>query len=364
MKSFLQLRVPIAISFIIVLLALTLSWRNHLTITRLRNTHQTLLTQTSAAGITPTDPLPVSTRQPKKNPLQEAERVAARFIAYGRDMKGIYHEGHIQELDQATRDRMAIQMNEVIALNGKQLEHLIALISKDSTITEDVRLNLLQFSLTRLGTLHPQIALDLLCTPPLKDQLGGGYSRSIAENIANIWNAQAPDAFLDWFRENRTALPPNATTSILYGLSLARSVTTPLELFPFLKEFSPDPAGYFPHILQKSTLTLSDRHECLTQIRELAETLPDPKKRKKYLLDNNRALILGQTNHGADFETATAFATSGIFTPDDLEFLWNPAICDLSYNIKKEDTGRWIDWLQKNFPDGKADHRIKQLLKR
>ena len=72
MKSFLQLRVPIAISFIIVLLALTLSWRNHLTITRLRNTHQTLLTQTSAAGITPTDPLPVSTRQPQKNPLQDA----------------------------------------------------------------------------------------------------------------------------------------------------------------------------------------------------------------------------------------------------------------------------------------------------
>ena len=363
MKKFLQRRVHISISIAIILIALTLSWRNQRTIDTLRTAQESLLTQAHSSGINLTDPLPLSSRSSAKDPLREAERVAANFIAYGRDMKGIYNEYYVAQLPPAARQRMIAQMDEIIALNGKQLEHLISTIQNAPGLDEEVRRNLLQFSLTRLGALQPAVALAIINTSPLFEEMGG-YSRSIVETITTTWNAQAPDAFLSWLRKNHPTLPPATTSTITSQLSLGLSVTAPLDLFPFLQEFSPTPANYFPHILQKSTLSLADRHECLSQIRELAHTLPDPKERAEFLQKNNRALILGQLNHEADFETSTAFATSGVFTPDDLEILWNPAICDLSYHIKEEDTPRWIDWLQETFPDGQADRRIKQLLER
>lgn len=141
-------------------------------------------------------------------------------------------------------------------------------------------------------------------------------------------------------------------------------VDQPIETIDLISEFSENPHSYFPHILQKNDLTVTERTEALTRIRSMADNLQDPAEKENFLRENTFALLVGQKGHAGDFQKAIETMEAANLSIEDLEPIWNPAINDLDAYIIEAQTGDWILWLQDTIPAEKSEQRVRQLLER
>jgi len=362
MTRFLQSRVPTFVTVTILAAALSLTAKLQKDRKVLLAQKESLVEKARTQGFTPGDPIPLSTRRTDEDPLKKAERITANFIAYALRFKGDFAESEINKLDQATRDGLITQMDEVMALNHHQIAHLLAIIAATPDLN-GIRGDLLRFAINRLNDLNPFTALNLLKDNSLLTEHLGSYAAHIARSASASWCLQNPDQALAWLRQSRHDLPDDFVKSVASSLLHHQATQDPLGVFPLLHEFAQNPTDYFPYIFRERNLTIDECQQAFPEIRKLAEDL-DPEKRQEFLRESARALVLGQIAHQADFETATAIASSSIFTPDELEFLWNPGKADLEYKIRLEDTPRWITWLQSTFPPEQSNLRVRDLIER
>ncbi len=341
-----------------------ISWKNHGDLTQLREERDSLVSLTIERKIDLEADVPLSSRTLKPKTVRDIDGIAKDFIAYAIEFKDYYRDREIQKLDQASRDRMIGQMDEMMNLNPNELKRLIDIISLEPNIPANTRTALLQFSINRLAESHPFEALSLVVgTPEMLAQLGG-HSRRILEQHLSKLAVNQLDQTKSWLRKHAETMPPDLMESSAYFIARTVVQSNPMETFAIAKEFNKKPEGYFPHIFQNRPLTQEDRSEFLPALREVATGIKDETKRAKFLKKNMAALILGQKSHTAGFEESTAWIAQGHHTDEELEIIWNPAIKDLGYHIKHEETGKWILWLQDTFAPEKSKGRVDQLLER
>ena len=284
-------------------------------------------------------------------------------MAYGVEFQTVYNDDQVSQLDQATRDGMIAQMDDIISLNQKELQRLIEIISAEPDFDQRVRVSLLTFAFHRWCEKDkPEALLFFTQSPQLAEQIGRSLQNLIG-NTVRLWTDQEPDEAISWIRDSRNQFTDGILDSIAYPFIKSIVRQRPIETFDLVNEFSKKPHSFFPVIFQDNDLSITERTQALTRIRKMAESLEESAAREKFLFENTKALVLGQKNKQGDFQAAIDTIAANQLKIDDLEFIWNPAITDLGYHIKDEQTGEWITWLRENIPAEKSDRRVKQLLK-
>ena len=364
MKGWLSIRVPIALTIILSLILVVIAWSNQMQLKQVRKEHLNLLNHAESLGLDPDNPVLTSQRTRSIEAPEDIEALAREFIAVGIDFNNCHNDELFSQLDAQSKDRVITQVNRVLSLNQKGLQQLIELIIAEPELDKAVRMKLLNFTLLRWAELNPSNALAFLVQSP---QLGSQLDRSMRSLLTRMvtsWTKEAPDDIIAWLDKDHEQLDPKNRSSILYHLTRAIVVERPLETFELINKHSEKPHSYFPVIFRNNELAVAERIEILRRVQEMAPELDSPEAKEKFLTKNLKALVLGQKNHHGDFQTAIDMIKAADLQTDDIEFIWNPAINDLGYYIKDEQTGEWINWLRDSAPEEKSARRIKQLFER
>lgn len=364
MTRWLSIQVPLVITIVPGLILFGIGWSIHDQITQLKQDHQALIHHAESLGLDPSSPSPLSTRRRSIDRNREVDQIARDFIAIGIEFENCVNDYRFSQLDTDSRKRVTAQVNHVLSLNQKELQQLIEIIVAQPDLDYSVRRTLLTFTLQRWTELNPSKALDFLVrSPEIAEQLESNF-RPIVSQLAGSWAEDSLEDVTAWFRKSQPILTKATQHAVTHYLAYKIGIERPLETFDLVNEFSEDPHSYFPAILRKNKMSVAERSESLARIREMAKDLQEPAARERFLSKNLQALVIGQKGSQGDFQTAIDTIEANDLKIENLEFIWNPSVptLGLGYYIKEEQTGEWINWIQKSIPEKQGEQRIRQLL--
>ncbi|MES2439881.1 MAG: hypothetical protein V4584_12465 [Verrucomicrobiota bacterium] len=355
------MRIPIAITALIIVSAAGLGWHNRQALASLRAEHRKLTGLATARGIFSDSAGNVRiTKLSRKDGTAEAKRVAVDFIAYSMEMKS--SGKNPSSPDKATRHRMIEQMDEVMSLDSDQLKVVIEEIRTAPGIDKPVRLDMLSFLLGQLVKNHPRDTLQLL-TPEMLKLLG--HSNGLVENHISAaiggWAREDPAAALAWYRENHRTLSADAADSARSALISGTAATDLRLALQLTGEFGKDPAATVPSLIGRDGQTPLEKRASLGALREWLTTVADDGLRNQVMYDSLCRLVLGSGDGSAGFDSVTRWVVDAELTEAEMAIFTRRDLLDFSYYVNPEETGKWIEWLAENFPENLVSDQILNI---
>ena len=157
------MKISIAASILILLLAALFGWQNHQRLATVRQSHAKLVADATRMGISidpshPDDPVRITKRE-RENKEVDAKAAAVEFIAFAREMEAMEKKG--RQPDDAQQKRIMDIMDRMMALDSAQLKIVIAEVRAAKDLKDETRQGLIGFSIMTLANDHPQAALAL-----------------------------------------------------------------------------------------------------------------------------------------------------------------------------------------------------------
>jgi len=353
-----------ALALLAVLSAL--AWHNHRRIATLQATRHELLARSADAGIHPGPEHPVRfSKRRRPDPEAEARRIASGFLAYAVEMEARDLENHPP--DRPTRRRIIDQMAQITALNGRQLKILIEEILAARDVDPRIRTKLVLFSINLLTRDHPEKTLKLLVNSrELEDLLNAHSSCPPSDLVPDVLSRLArsnPEMAIAWFHKNRAILPEQAGKRARHQLACGVAATDLRRAFEILGESRPD-SSPLPLSLVASCVpkTRESVAAAIVPIREWTSKTEDRKLRDERLGDCLENLYFFRGLRSTPFAPTIEWLENTGLTKKELGFVADVHNFDLTYHIKPEETGQWIEWLAKTFPPEVSRARIGQLV--
>jgi len=257
-------------------------------------------------------------------------------------------------------DKLAL-VDRVLALDAQQLREIIGELRHRPDIDEAQRREFLMYLISRLADDFPQDALEILAdiTATQPKRLHPGSIENLMAKAMNAWGAVNPDKAWVWFQEHKDLLPERQTP-VLWSLLKGVAKTHPADAIEKAGEAGLQPKN-LPAILTWPDQSVDEKIAAYTALRDWSRGREN--ESDDILQQAVRELVLSKSHdREIQFDTVTGWIRQAGVTPDDLGFLADPSLADLSYYIDPLETGRWMDWLRETFPEDQLNRRYKQLL--
>ena len=350
------MKVPLALSALILAIGASISWVDHQRLTVVRENHAQAAAEATALGIALAPSRQAATVRTTKHDRPDKQvtpkALVAEIGAFFKDM-----EAKRETLQSSPNDMMLVPdelSKRMKLLDPSQLTALIAELRSTQHLKEQYRAEVIFSALRQLADSQPQTALALLKDSPdlLKDQ--PWMRDNLVSSSVTKWATADPMVAFGWVRENAEKFPNLVTNrvkeSMISGIG-SNSPKLALELV--------------------DKLGLGDTWSALVQIAQAAHT---PESRRVTLSalrdhlaaspgDAIRQELIGRFADpvvGEGFAPATEWFKQASLTPSELETVAGSMIS----SIKPEETGLWIDWIGKNLPAGKSEAPIRGIVER
>ncbi len=361
MKPRPTLRIPIAVTALVLCALAALGWQDRQRLLALRAARAELVAQFATGGIE-IDPATAAsrpTKRPRVDRAAEARQVAADFMAYAREMAAL--GAKLNSPDAAMREKIIEQMNEVTSLDGRQLAILIDEVFAAEDLDESLRQTLIRFALERLGRDHPEKVMAILTGKPemlelIRRNRSGG--EPILYDSARKWAEQDPHAAMDWFRAHREMFNEELSHAARWGVIGGLKDAHPALAIHFAIEVGEGPKEFIPGFFSNNGKPPENRDACLAALREWSGTVKNEQEREHMLSEAIRTLAMGVSGGGADFDSATRWMNGAGLSPKELGLI---ADRKLAYHINPKETGRWIEWLAGKLPADAAHDQTWKL---
>ena len=359
-----MIRIPIAVTFLIVAAAAGTAWHSHQRLAGLRNEHEKLLALAAKHQIAfdpyhPAKPAHV-TKRPRPDRVAEAKQAAAALISYTGDLRVM----KLQTLpDAATRQRMIDQMDEAMALGGDQLKILITELRSGWTPDDRERGSLLYFALERLILDHPQDALAIMTDSAEMRELIGQHTNSLTKNgvfsAVRNWASTDLESAARWVREfEKSKEITGRLTPARTALIFSAAEYDPAKCIGLIKEFQADPKAMAETFAQWVE-SPRQRLAFLAVLREWQARLAGETDRSPVFNRAIRSLAFGERyGEKPGFDFTTRWIDTATLSLQEIEVQTQ----DLQDHIITDETAKWIDWLGSKLPPDTARDRVWPLV--
>jgi hypothetical protein len=349
-------KISIAASILILLLAALFGFHAHQQLVTVRKTHARLVASANQLGISidPSRPstLVRITKREREDKQADAKAAAVEFIAFAREMEANREKG--VSTDEARLKRQMEIMDRMLTLDSAQLKILITEVRAAKDLKDSTRQGLLNRSLKLLAQDSPQAALALLTEP--SDLFKGSGSLNISPSLAQ-WAKDDPLAALEWVRNNSAKFPDLITEGAKHGLISGTAIQDPKLAFKLIGELGLENSSQVVTGIVRAARTPEQRTATLAALREHLANLKDEKARKD--LSRSAVYVFAQNISKEGFEAGSQWITAAGFTPAELESLAE----GLYSSIKNGENGRWIEWIGENLPPRKAADKIESMVR-
>ena len=353
------MKVSIAASILILLVAALFGFQNHQRLATVRASHAKLVATAAKLGVSidlsnPGDPVRITKRE-RENKEADAKAAAAEFITFAREMEAMEKKGGPP--DEAQQKRIMEFMERMMALDSSQLKVLIAEVRAAKDLKDETRQGLIIFSIMTLSNDHPQAALTLLTeSSDLFEQ--NGMSEHVVSTALAKWGKDDPLAALEWVRKNSAKFPDLITDDAKRGLVTGAAIQDPKLAFKLIGELGFKETHGTVSNITRAAKTPEERSATLAALREHEATIKDEKARKEF---SNQAVSGFADAVGKDgFDAGSKWIGEAKLTPDELESLTG----GLSHSIKDGEQGKWIDWIGKTLPPEKTEDNIRSIVRK
>jgi hypothetical protein len=321
--------------------------------TQLRKEHAGLVAKARELGIS-TDVQTGDERLTKRQRDESVKRaglLGGELAAFAKEME--QHEKNGGEHDEAFEKRAREMMTRLMELDAAGLKQVIAGLRDDAGLSDEMRRNLIGFSIMMLGESHPASAMAIYSES--SDLLAGGpMGEHVAIATLESWAKTDPMAAIAWMRKNAGTdlADETAKTAIISGLA----ANDPHEAFRMLAEIKPEDESSAIQILMESGKTPEQRTALLDALRGHLLTLPDGMDREELLAESLESLARNLT--GERYDAVKSWLDASKLTPEQT----SQFAAGLSYFNTKDDTGRWIDWMAENLPKDDIAENVDNLI--
>ena len=366
------MKLSIAATLVILTIAATLGWRSRQELSEVRRTHENLVAEAAALGISG-DPAamkrrPLATKRGiREDKMAQAKQVAAEFIAFAREMENVEERG--SQPDPETMKRMVDFMDRMLALDGDQLKTVIEAVRSEPGLKDDTRHGLIMFSIMSLANDHPRAAVALFTeSSDLLGEQGAMMAEHLIGGALSNWAKDDPMGALEWIRKNGATHPDLVNDDTKAGLLSGVASKDPALALQLIGELygtegNDSDSGPETAIIRiaSAARTPEERLATLAALRAHAGERAAGEARDNIIAEGLHALTFGTGYRNAGFETTTAWLDSAKLTPGELA----AATRNIEHSVQLADSGRWIEWLsQSGLPAKDVNERIHDLTTR
>lgn len=353
------MRISIAASILILLLAALFGLPNHQRLVSVREGHAKLVAAAARLGVSidpsrPDDPVRITKRE-RDDREADAKRAAAEFIAFAKEMEAMDKEGGPP--DEAQQKRMMEFMDRMMSLDSAQLKILIAEVRANKELKDETRQGLIAFSIMTLSNDHPQAALALLTESADLFKEDGMGKHVVSSSLAK-WAKDDPLAALEWVRKNSGKFPDLITDDAKRGLISGTAVQDPKLAFKLIGELGLKETSQVISGIMRGAKTSEQRTTTLVALREHLAALTDDKARNEAAGSAISMLASSVAEEG--FEAGSKWAASANFSPEELESFANGLN---NRSTRSSETGQWVEWIGQSLPAGKGDDHIRNIVR-
>ena len=348
------MRVPLAITALLMAVALGWGWRDHQQLSSLRDHQQQLVSQAAARGL-PIDAtesskpqLPAKTQRTDR--LTEAKQAATRLVAYSKEMKALGDA--LNSPDEKLQDRIILEVEQLEELDAEQWK---IVINEILALPEEGwrRRELIIYALERLTLIdHPQGSLEILTGNPemIADmQKTNGLFEGLVSTAIRRWATLNPAAAREWFARHESGLTPEAKEITRHVLIRGTAEKDPRLALRLIGELGESPQDFAAYIFPKATP--EERSSSLALLREWSPTIADPSERSLAFAEALQSLVFDTTRaRSATFGHSASWIDQAGLTAEEIDLLAK----DLDNRIAHEDGLLWIEWLGKRASPERA----------
>lgn len=353
------MKMPIAISLLILAVGTMISWNDGSRLAEVKARHDKLAEEARQQGIFPDKihetaggPPPKRDRESQgRKKEDEARATAKEAIAFAKEMAAIRKSGEAPDSDM--QKRMRDFMQRMISLDASQIKTLVAEVSASDELEEEARQGLLRFAIMTLSEEHPQAALAIFTE---SSELLGKQSRRVVSSALASWAKTDPSAAVDWFRKNGEKFPDIATDDTKLGIIGGAAASDPKEAFSLIAELGMKDPRIAIDTIASTQQTPEARTATLAALRAYLANLPDEKARKDAGASPFSSLASGMAREG--ISQATQWVDKANLTEDELVAFSK----GLGHDVKKSETGQWVEWLGSKLPADKGDRQIRWMI--
>jgi hypothetical protein len=197
------MKLPITLTVIILAAGSFWGVKEGRTLTTLREEHRRVVHEAAMLGVS-TDPskpfVPTkATKRQREDGTRKAKDFAETLVAFAKEMKEMEKSG--KQPDEAMQKRIMEMVDGMLSLNGEELKILIAEMRSRTDLDDEMRKNMIGFSIMMLAQQHPQTALaiftessDLLEDNPM--------SKHVLSSALTQWAKDQPLEAVEWIKKN------------------------------------------------------------------------------------------------------------------------------------------------------------------
>jgi hypothetical protein len=335
------MKFPVTLTLVILAAASFWGMRERRILLTLREEHRKVVHEAASLGVstdlsTPFTPTKGNMRQ-REDSTRKVRDFAASLVSFAKEMKEREKSG--KEPDAAMQKRLMEMLEGILSLNGSELKILIAEIRGRSDLDDEMRKEMIGFSIMMLAQQHPQAALALYTES--SDMMEGlPMGRHIVSSALGQWAKDQPLEAIEWIKSHSGKHKDLVTDEVKHS-ALAGAARTDFGLaFQLAGEIHvPLTDGSLLHTMADSATTAEKRTEFLAALRKQAALLNDKEAADLLLKSGANALFSQAAKDG--YDKTVAWIDSAKLGPDErAEF-----VDGLNYHHTRSETGKWLDWI-------------------
>lgn len=277
-----------------------------------------------------------------------AREYAARLVRFVIELEARQKEGPLSEDMQ---EQIFEMIDGMLQLDGGQLNVLIESLRVDSSLTTEMKRNIIGFAITTLARDHPAAAVEVFTgssdvLPP------GSQSEHVLGEILSRWAGTDPDAALEWLRVHGSDSEGLVTERVKHSVVGGVAKQDPGRAFHLIDRLGiTDIAGVGQRIADHAG-TAAERDAVLAALRAHVKSA-DPGKETTTLMKSTIGALAGKV-----VEDGFA-ASSAWLAKADLDEQETAAFAERVHPWRtRSETGKWISLLAEKLPPDQIDAKV------
>jgi hypothetical protein len=357
------MKLSLLFAALILVAASFFGWQGHARLVEARAHHGRLVAEAEAMGLDATGTATgaggkaAQTKTRREDGGDKAAAVktfAAKLVAFAKEMEATQKGG--AQPDENMQKRIFEILDEMLSLDAAQLKLLVAEIRSAPDLSDEMRSGIFGFAVMMLANDHPAAALALFTES--KDMMkGGGTGNHVISSALSRWAQDDPLAALEWIRTNAKEHPDLVTDGAKRGVLAGAAKRDPRLAFTLIDELNLGAGGGWnaAHAIGESATTPEQRKGVLLALREYMKTTGGDEQ-NEVCRETLTALSQGAMREGYDH--AVAWLESVELNLDETRAF----AAGLSPWQMKDDTGKWIEWMDEKLPPEDVSLKVTTLM--
>lgn len=348
------MKISILLSLLILAVAGVFAWQGELRLVEVRKAHREVVEAARGLGISVEvgeegGPASKTARRDREGREDVIKTFAAELVAFAKRMEEA-ERGDGGSDEELEKEMMEI-MRRFLELNPAQLKELIAEFKVNTEIEDEMREEIIGFSIMMLATDSPEAALALYVeSAETLDENGVG--EEVVASALGQWAESDPLAALAWIRENGEKHPEMVTDDAKVSVISGAARQDIALAFRLMDELDLEHKNDAIEGIARAATTPEGRLELLGIVRGLANDRDGIA---------GRALSeLGSQITKSGFDKTIAWLEQAELSDGERDqFLFG----DADYQLNGEETGKWLEWMGSEMSDERGTKRLGNMMR-